>query len=111
MKSTTGTSIYHFDGARHALASARKLRDTVAAQGVQLRMGIDVGRVLLFELGPGLRDVAGSPVNVASKLAQDAGVFGVIHLTAAAARQAGLPDVTAARAVRVGGVTVEAVAV
>ncbi len=111
VKSTTGTSIYHFDGARQALAFGRKLRDTFAAQGVQLRMGIDVGRVLLFELGPGLRDVAGSPVNVASKLAQDAGVFGVIHLTAAAARQAGLPDVTAARAVRVGGVTVEAVAV
>ena len=111
VKTTTGTSLYLFDDARHALAFSRKLRDTLAAQGVQLRIGIDVGRVLVFELGPGLRDVAGSPVNVASKLAQDAGILGVIHLTAAAARQAGLPDVTAARAVRVGGVTIEAVAV
>lgn len=111
VKTSTGISIYHFDDARHALAFARKLRDTLAAQGVQLKIGIDVGRVLVFELGPGLRDVAGSPVNVASKLAQDAGIYGVIHLTAQAARLAGLPDVTAARALRVGGVTVEAVAV
>lgn len=111
VKTSTGTSIYYFDGARHALDFARKLRGTLQAEGVELRIGIDVGRVLVFELGPGLRDVAGSPVNMASKLAQDAGIFGVIHLTAPAARQAGLPDVVASRALRLGGVTVEAVAV
>jgi hypothetical protein len=35
--------------------------------------GIDTGRVLFFELGHNNRDVAGSPVNIASKLAQDCG--------------------------------------
>jgi hypothetical protein len=70
---------------------------------------VDVGRVLVFELGAGLRDIAGSPVNIASKLAQDAGEFGVIHLTGDAARKAGLPAVTATDKVRAGGVTVEVV--
>jgi hypothetical protein len=46
--------------------------------------------VLLFELGAGARDIAGSPVNVASKLAQDVGEFGKIHVSDAAARKAGI---------------------
>jgi class 3 adenylate cyclase len=77
---------------------------------VQIRIGLDVGRVLLFELGPGLRDVAGSPVNVASKLAQHGEGFGTIHLTAQAARRAGIPDVTATRGIRAGGITLDVVA-
>jgi class 3 adenylate cyclase len=106
----SGVSIYLFEDARHAVDFARKLRSMLQAQQVQLRIGVDVGRVLLFELGPGLRDVAGSPVNVASKLAQQGGGFGGILLTAQAARRAGLPDVTAARGIRAGGVTLEVVA-
>lgn len=110
VKTTTGLSIYQFPEARQALVFARALREALAAQGVQVRVGIDVGRVLVFELGPGLRDVAGSPVNVASKLA-DACRFGTIELTAQAARLAGVTDITAARTLRLGGFTVEAVAV
>lgn len=111
VKTTTGFGIYHFLEARHALGFARAVREALAAQGVQVRVGIDVGRVLVFELGPGLRDAAGSPVNVASKLAQDVGRFGVIQLTAQAARLAGLADVTAARTLRLGGLSLEVVAV
>ena len=109
VKTVMGVGIYRFDDARHAVAFARKLREALAGQGVPLRIGIDVGRVLEFELGPGLHDLAGSPVNVASKLAQDAGVFGAIHVSAAAARQAGLPDITATVPLKAGSVTLEAV--
>jgi class 3 adenylate cyclase len=46
--------------------------------------------MLVFELGPGSRDIAGSAVNTASKLAQDCGVFGRIYVSEAAGRLAGL---------------------
>jgi class 3 adenylate cyclase len=109
IKTAAGVSIYLFDDPRHGLDFCRKLRQSLAQQGVQLRIGMDVGRVLVFELGAGLRDIAGSPVNIASKLAQDVGEFGRIQLTTEAARRAGLPAVTAARTVKVAGVTLEVV--
>lgn len=109
IKTSAGVSIYLFDDPRHGVDFCRKLRQMFAAEEVQLRMGMDFGRVLVFELGTGLRDIAGSPVNIASKLARDVGEFGVIQLTAEAARQAGLAAVTASRGVRAGGVAIEAV--
>jgi len=107
VKTSSAVSIYCFDDARHAVDFSRTLRDVLAAQRVRLRIGIDTGRVLLFDLAGGQRDLAGSPVNIASKLAQDAGRFDDIFITAAAARHAGLPDVVASRGLLVGGVTVE----
>ncbi len=109
VKSGTGLSIYLFDEPSHGAEFAKRLRETLAAEGVQLRMGMDVGRVLLFELGAGLMDIAGSPVNVASKLAQDVGRYGVIQLTKEAARRAGIVDTGPARTVQVSGVTIETV--
>ena len=82
-------SIYTFPQCRDALEFARGFRRELAAQEIQCRIGIDVGAVLVFELGPGSRDIAGSPVNVASKLAEDVGEFGKIHMTDAVATRAG----------------------
>jgi hypothetical protein len=110
IKTAGVVSIYLFDEARHAVDFARKLREVLAQQEVQLRMGIAVGRVLVFELGPGLRDVAGAPVNVASKLAQDLGEFGIIQATTEAARAAGL-GAGPPRHFQIGGVSLEAVRV
>jgi class 3 adenylate cyclase len=109
VKSTGGPCIYYFDEARRSLTFARKLREFFEAQRIQLSIGIDMGRVLLFELGAGRHDIAGSPVNVASKLAQEAGKLGAITLTWAAARAAGLPDITAVEALAASGITIEAV--
>jgi class 3 adenylate cyclase len=109
IKTTASLSIYLFDEPRHGIDFCRKLRQLFAAEGVQLRIGMDVGRVLVFELGPGLRDIAGSPVNIASKLAEDLGEFGIIQLTAQAASEAGLTALPAARTVSAGGITVEAI--
>lgn len=109
VKSAGGPCIYYFDDPRRALGFARKLREFFEAQRVRLAIGIDMGRVLLFELGAGRHDLAGSPVNVACKLAQEVGKLGAITLTWAAARAAGLPDVTAVEALAASGITIEAV--
>ena len=109
VKSAGGPCIYYLDDPRQALGFARKLREFFQAQQIRLSIGIDMGRVLLFDLGPGRHDVAGSAVNVASKLAQEAGKLGAITLTWAAARAAGLPEVTAVEALAASGITIEAV--
>lgn len=82
--------IYIFDDAASAAAFAQDFRGAFAEQGVATRAGIDVGEVLVFDLGRGRRDIAGSPVNVASKLAQDFGEFGRIYLSDNATQRARL---------------------
>lgn len=109
VKSTGGAGIYYFEHPRRAYDFARRLREFFEGQQVQLSIGIDMGRVLLFELGAGRYEVAGSPVNVASKLAQDAGKLGAITLTWASARAAGIPDSIAVEALAASGITIEAV--
>lgn len=81
IKTTGSIGVYVFREPGAAAAFAQDFRAAFAAQGVQTRIGIDAGQVLLFELGRGRRDIAGSPVNVASKLAQDCGEFGRIYLS------------------------------
>jgi adenylate/guanylate cyclase family protein len=76
--------IYTFAESRSAVAFAEEFRRTLAAQGIQCRIGVDQGQVLTFDLGSGKRDIAGSPVNIASKLAQDVGELGSIYVSEAA---------------------------
>lgn len=109
VKTSSGISIYLFDDARHAVDFARKLRDTLAAQSVALCMGMDAGRILLFELGEDRRDIAGSPVNVASKLAQDAGRLGAIMLSTRVAALAGLTGASVSHTIHVSGVSIDAI--
>jgi class 3 adenylate cyclase len=73
IKSTGLLSIYTFTDCGNAIAFARTFRETLAEQGVQCRIGIDVDPVLIFDLNEGSRDIAGSAVNIASKLAEDVG--------------------------------------
>ena len=80
--------IYTFADCREAIDFAKSFRDALLAQGVQCRIGIDAGPVLVFELGAGARDIAGSAVNVASKLAQDVGEYGRVQISEAVAKRA-----------------------
>ena len=77
--------IYVFDGdrggVRRALAFAEAFRRGLDAEGVKCRIGVDVGPVLVFDLAGGGRDIAGMPVNIASKMAQDRGAWGKIYLS------------------------------
>ena len=95
IKSAGLISIFVFPQAAPAVEFAKAFRGTLAEQGIQSRIGIDTGQVLLFDMGAGAKDIAGSPVNIASKLAQDVGEFGKIYVSEAAAKKAGLGGETA----------------
>jgi len=100
--------IYTFEDCREALAFARGFRQTLREQGIASRIGIDHGEVLVFELQHGGHDIAGMPVNLASKMAQDKGEFGNIYLTAEAAARAGLDAGAPKVTLTVSGVSVNA---
>jgi hypothetical protein len=89
VKTSGSLGIYTFEECAAGLEFARRFRALFEPQGVAIRAGIDHGEVLLFDIGDGLADIAGMPVNLASKIAQDRGEFGKIYLTAAAARETG----------------------
>jgi hypothetical protein len=81
IKTIGNLGIYTFDDTRAAVAFARRFRELFRGQEVAVRVGIDRGEVLVFDLPGGNEDIAGMPVNVASKMAQDCGQFGRIYLT------------------------------
>ncbi|MCW5979986.1 MAG: hypothetical protein KIT09_18030 [Bryobacteraceae bacterium] len=76
--------IFTFGECYPAVVFARRFREAFLDRGIRSRIGVDVGDVLMFELGGGLADVAGMPVNLASKLAQDKGEYDRIYLTESA---------------------------
>ncbi len=81
--------IYIFEDSGAAIEFAQALRQALTKQAIACRIGIDVGPVLVFDLATGGKDIAGMPVNVASKMAQDKGQFGKIYLSAALKNLAG----------------------
>lgn len=89
--------IYVFDDAAAALHFARSFRQEFGKYQVGCRVGIDAGDVLIFDLPAGGKDIAGNPVNVASKMSQDKGAFGKLYLSEAMKR---LLDVSGFREIR-----------
>ncbi len=73
--------IYIFDNAVAAIDFARRFRGKLAAEGITCRIGIDTGPVLVFDLSGAGKDIAGAPINVASKMAQDKGKWGRLYLS------------------------------
>jgi hypothetical protein len=81
-----GYVIVAFADPRQALATAREIRTRFAEQGLEARIGLDLGPVLAFDEPAGVRQIAGGAVNIASKLSVDAGVAGAIQVSDRAAR-------------------------
>lgn len=75
--------IYLFEHPDAAVGFARELRGHLAERGIRCRIGVDVGPVLLSALSGGGTDIAGMPVNIASKMAQDVGAPGRLYLSEA----------------------------
>ncbi len=75
--------IYVFDDAATAIGFARSFRQEFEKYEIACRVGIDAGAVLIFDLPAGGRDIAGNPVNIASKMSQDKGSFGKLYLSEA----------------------------
>jgi class 3 adenylate cyclase len=93
-------AIYLFDAPAPAVGFALRLRAELAEREIVCRIGVDTGPVLTGETPDGGRDIAGAPVNVASKMAQDIGRPGHIYLSEALREQTGLaPFVPIERAV------------
>ncbi len=82
VKVISSLAIYVFDDPRVAVEFAQTFRTELRNQNIDCRIGIDQGEVLIFDLPVGTRDIAGTPVNVASKMAQDRGKFGKIYVNA-----------------------------
>ena len=101
-------SIYTFPDCADAIAFARTFREALSAQGIQCRIGVDVGPVLVFDLTEGSRDIAGSPVNIASKLAEDVGEYGRIQITDSVAQRAGARRERATKEFTISGVDLRA---
>lgn len=74
--------LYVFDSEIEAISFAEALREKLKSEEITCRIGIDAGPVFIFDLSVG-RDIAGSPVNMASKMAQDKGKWGRIYLSVA----------------------------
>jgi class 3 adenylate cyclase len=83
IKVVSSLGIYVFENAIAAVTFAKAFRQELSNQDIDCRIGIDTGEVLIFNLAIGTKDIAGSPVNVASKMAQDKGEFGRLYLSAA----------------------------
>jgi len=89
IKTSGSLGIYTFDECAPALAFAKRFREAFLRQGIASRIGIDYGEVLVFQIRDGIEDIAGAPVNIASKLAQDEGIFGKIYISEEASHTAG----------------------
>lgn len=102
-----GLGILAFEAGEEALDAAQALRRKCATNGLAVKIGMASGAVLLFTNPRGPSGITGGPVNLASKLAEDAGITGRINIAADVA--AGLPGLSDAEpfAVTVGGVVVQ----
>jgi len=81
IKTAGNLGIYTFDDHVKAIEFAKEIRAELEKEKIKCRMGIDFGPIAVFDLPKGGRDIAGSPVNIASKMSQDFGKMGKIYLT------------------------------
>jgi class 3 adenylate cyclase len=78
VKSNGTLAILLFPEGREAVAFARDIIEENRALGFTAHVGLTRGEVYLFPLASGEREIAGNPVNIASKLAEDSGLEGVL---------------------------------
>lgn len=81
IKVSGGLGIYVFADSARALAFAEGFRRELSGDGIHCRIGLDRGAVVVFTLADGGREIAGGPVNCASKMAQERGSWGKVYLS------------------------------
>lgn len=81
-----GIAILSFETVPQALEFAEEIRMRFSGNGLPVSLGIDWGPVLLLCNESGPSGIAGDPVNVASKVSEDLGEPGKIHVTSRAAQ-------------------------
>ena len=80
-----GIAILTFEQADEAVDLAITLRAHFMQNAMMVKVGIDRGPVIFFANSRGRSGITGDPVNIASKIAEDAGAVGRINITARAA--------------------------
>ncbi len=80
IKSNGSLGIFVTDNVSQAIEFASDLKDTMAANGYVANVGISKGEVLIFPLDQGGKEIAGGPVNIASKLAEDSDEKGKVMI-------------------------------
>ena len=83
VKSLRGLSVLMFTDMGEAIDFACDVRDRFAKNNLPVSIGIDYGALLVFQES-GYQDLAGDPVNIASKLSEDAGQSGCVKVSARA---------------------------
>lgn len=82
-----GLGILTFETPREALDAAEGLRRRFADNSLPIKIGVAGGPVLFFSNPRGPSGIAGSPVNIASKLSEDRGIPGRINIAGNVAAQ------------------------
>lgn len=93
VKSNGSLAILAADDENEAVRFAVAVMEQAKIAAIPTNAGISKGDVLIFDLGNGTSDLAGSPVNIASKIAEDSPERGVIFVDSSVSEQAvrGLP--------------------
>ncbi len=71
IKSNGSLGIFVTTDTSQAIQFAQDVKDTLLANNYIVNIGISKGEVLIFPLTKGLKEIAGGPVNIASKMAED----------------------------------------
>ncbi len=80
IKSNGQLAIYVTNNVIASIEFALELRKTLKDNDFLCKIGISSGEVLVFDMRSGGKEIAGEPVNIASKLAEDYGKFGYIYI-------------------------------
>ena len=80
IKSNGQLGIYVTDDLESAIDFAQNAQQTLIQNQFASAIGISKGEVLLFNLPNNGKEIAGNPVNVASKFAEDYGEDGFIYI-------------------------------
>lgn len=81
IKTIGNLGIYVFSDPHEALEFTEHYRRELLRYDLGSKAGISKGEVVISDLTNGRRDIAGSPVNIISKIVQDQGTVGKIYIT------------------------------
>jgi class 3 adenylate cyclase len=80
IKSNGSLGIFLNDDPESAINCARQIKSVLNSHHYEVSCGIAYGEVYVFSLPTGGKDIAGNPVNIASKLAEDVNTDGSIWI-------------------------------
>lgn len=94
LKTNGSLAIFHSPDTKAIVSCSKELYQRFQSLGLLVSIGVSKGDVLIFDLGEE-RDIAGEPVNLASKMAEDSGYHGALlfdHTVADEARAQGITE-------------------